>query len=193
MGSNEKIDVIDFIINILKEHEKSLDTQIAKMEEILNNKNVVTKSEKQSSSNKEKVIQIDIKNWNEFIDKSNKPELASFETINEELIINALKRNILFNYKEPISEVTMTIEKNMDKINIKGVEVKKIDDHPLISNGRLNCGLMLKPIKTEYQTTDNKIIQKLTYYMDIEDTRKWLSQKLNIDKDSVINGKISII
>ena len=130
MGSNEKIDVIDFIINILKEHEKSLDTQITKLEEILNNKNISPKKDKEGSSDKEKAIQIDIKNWNEFIDKSNKPELASFEIINEEFIINALKSNILFNYKEPISEVTMTIEKTLDKINIKGVEVKKIEDHP---------------------------------------------------------------
>ena len=192
MSSNEKIDVIDFIINILKEHEKSLDTQIARMEEILNDKNIGTKSDKTSSIDKDRIIRVDINNWNEYQEKTNKPEIASFDIINDEFIINVIKRNILYYYKESISEVTMTIEKNADKINIKGIEVKKIEDHPLISNGRLNCGLMLKPVKTEYQTPDNKIIQKITYHLDVEEARKWLSQKLNVDKDSVINGKISI-
>ncbi|MBM3291603.1 hypothetical protein FJY84_02880 [Candidatus Bathyarchaeota archaeon] len=192
MSSNEKIDVIDFIINILKEHEKSLDTQIARMEDILNNKNISTKSEKSIPSDKERIIRVDIKNWNEYQEKTNKPEIASFDIINDEFIVNAIKRNILYYYNESISEVTMTIEKNVDKINIRGIEVKKIEDHPIISNGRLNCGLMLKPVKTEFNTPENNIIQKITYHIDVEETRKWLSQKLNIDKDSVINGKISI-
>lgn len=34
--SDKRLDLIDFIINVLKEHEKNLDFQIARLEEIIN-------------------------------------------------------------------------------------------------------------------------------------------------------------
>jgi hypothetical protein len=35
MGYDEKVDVIYFIINVLKEHEKNLDAQVTKLEDIM--------------------------------------------------------------------------------------------------------------------------------------------------------------
>ncbi len=36
MSFNEKIDVLDMIIGVLRDHEKTLDTQIARLEKLLN-------------------------------------------------------------------------------------------------------------------------------------------------------------
>ena len=190
MSSNEKIDVIDFIINVLKEHEKNLDEEISRLEGIINtaNKNKTPSGPSQKTSN----IKIIMNKWNEFQEKSNKPEIVSYNMKDGRIIFSAYKNNSLFIYSEDISEISMTIEKTAEKFVIRGVEVSRIEDHPLIFNGTLKCGLNLTPRKSEYKLPEGNVIQKITYEIDTEETLTWLSKKLVIEREKIIYGYLEI-
>jgi len=190
MSSNEKIDVIDFIINVLKEHEKNLDEEISRLEGIINTANKIKTPS--GPSQKTSNIKIIMNKWNEFQEKSNKPEIVSYNMKDGRINFSAFKNNTLFIYSEDISEISMTMEKTAEKFVIRGVEVSRIEDHPLIFNGTLKCGLNLTPRKSEYKLPEGNVIQKITYEIDTEETLNWLSKKLVIEREKIIYGYLEI-
>ena len=89
MSSNEKIDVIDLIINVLREHEKTLDTLISKLE------NTIDSAPKRDGEGVKQVpphnaYSIMVDNWSEFKERSSKAELAAFNMNNNILRISVM-------------------------------------------------------------------------------------------------------
>jgi len=103
-----------------------------------------------------------------------------------------IKENFVFTYVESVSEITMTIEKINEKILVKGLELSKIENHPLVFNGRLKCGLTLTDRKSEFKLPDGNIIQKINYDIDTGETKNWLAKQLEIKRENIIVGEIEI-
>lgn len=191
MSSNEKIDVIDLIINVLREHEKTLDSLISKLE------TTIDSAPKRDDENvKQGIFQnkysIIVNNWSEFKERSSRAELALFNMKDNRLTISVIKENFVYSYVESVSEITMTIEKVNDKILVKGLELSKIEDHPLVFNGRLKCGLNLTHRKSEFNLPDGNIIQKINYEADNGETKSWLVKQLEIKRENIIVGEIGV-
>ena len=191
MSSNEKIDVIDLIINVLREHEKTLDTLISKLEVALDS------TPKKSEENVKQILhynnfRIIVNNWSEFKERTSKAELAAFNMKDNKLKICVIKESFVYSYIESVSEITMTIEKINDKVMVKGLELSKIEDHPLVFSGRLKCGLNLTHRKTEFNLPDGNIIQKINYELDNGETKNWLVKQLEIKKENIIVGEIEV-
>jgi hypothetical protein len=191
MSSNEKIDVIDLIINVLREHEKTLDTLISKLETTIDS---APKRDGESvrqvpPHNKYSII---VDNWPEFKERSSKADLAIFSMKDNKLTISVIKENFVYSYEESVSEITMTIEKINEKILVKGLELSKIENHPLVFNGRLKCGLTLTDRKSEFKLPDGNIIQKINYELDNGETKNWLAKQLEIKRENIIVGEIGV-
>ena len=191
MSSNEKIDVIDLIINVLREHEKTLDTLISKLEVTLDS------TPKKSEENVKQILhhnnfRIIVNNWSEFKERTSKAELAAFNMKDNKLKISVIKESFVYSYIESVSEITMTIEKINDKVMVKGLELSKIEDHPLVFSGRLKCGLNLTHRKTEFNLPDGNIIQKINYELDNGETKNWLVKQLEIKRENIIVGEIEV-
>jgi hypothetical protein len=191
MSSNEKIDVIDLIINVLREHEKTLDTLISKLEVALDS------TPKKSEENVKQILhynnfRIIVNNWSEFKERTSKAELAAFNMKDNKLKICVIKESFVYSYIESVSEITMTIEKINDKVMVKGLELSKIEDHPLVFSGRLKCGLNLTHRKTEFNLPDGNIIQKINYELDNGETKNWLVKQLEIKRENIIVGEIEV-
>ncbi len=191
MSSNEKIDVIDLIINVLREHEKTLDTLISKLEVTLDS------TPKKSEENGKQILhynnfRIIVNNWSEFKERTSKAELAAFNMKDNKLKISVIKESFVYSYIESVSEITMTIEKINDKVMVKGLELSKIEDHPLVFSGRLKCGLNLTHRKTEFNLPDGNIIQKINYELDNGETKNWLVKQLEIKRENIIVGEIEV-
>jgi hypothetical protein len=191
MSSNEKIDVIDLIINVLREHEKTLDTLISKLE------TTIDSAPKKGDENVKQVpyhnkYSIIVNNWSEFKERSSRADLAVFNMKDNKVIISVIKENFVYSYVESVSEVTMTIEKINEKILVKGLELSKIEDHPLVFNGRLKCGLILTHRKSEFNLPDGNIIQKINYEVDSGETKNWLVKQLEIKRENIILGEIEV-
>jgi hypothetical protein len=191
MSSNEKIDVIDLIINVLREHEKTLDTLISKLEVALDS------TPKKSEEDVKQILhynnfRIIVNNWSEFKERTSKAELAAFNMKDNKLKICVIKESFVYSYIESVSEITMTIEKINDKVMVKGLELSKIEDHPLVFSGRLKCGLNLTHRKTEFNLPDGNIIQKINYELDNGETKNWLVKQLEIKRENIIVGEIEV-
>jgi hypothetical protein len=191
MSSNEKIDVIDLIINVLREHEKTLDTLISKLETTLES------APKKDNENVKQVLynnkySIIVNTWSEFKERSSKADLAVFSMKDNKVKISVIKENFVYSYVESVSEITMTIEKINEKILVKGLELSKIEDHPLVFNGRLKCGLTLTDRKSEFKLPDGNIIQKINYEAENGETKNWLAKQLEIKRENIIIGEIEI-
>jgi len=191
MSSNEKIDVIDLIINVLREHEKTLDTLISKLEVTLDS------TPKKSEENVKQILhhnnfRIIVNNWSEFKERTSKAELATFNMKDNKLKISVIKESIVYSYIESVSEITMTIEKINEKVIVKGLELSKIEDHPLVFSGRLKCGLNLTHRKTEFNLPDGNIIQKINYELDNGETKNWLVKQLEIKRENIIVGELEV-
>ncbi|MBS7620333.1 hypothetical protein KEJ21_06800, partial [Candidatus Bathyarchaeota archaeon] len=97
MGYEDKVDVIDLIINVLREHEKNLDDLVARLE------NVVTKTESTRPSPAKTeipaarieapklMISAVIKNWGEFREKSLGASLVAFDVDEKKFNVSVLK------------------------------------------------------------------------------------------------------
>ncbi len=191
MSSNEKIDVIDLIINVLREHEKTLDTLISKLE------TTIESAPKKDNENVKQVLynnkySIIVNTWSEFKERSSKADLAVFSMKDNKVKISVIKENFVYSYVESVSEITMTIEKINEKILVKGLELSKIEDHPLVFNGRLKCGLTLTDRKSEFKLPDGNIIQKINYEAENGETKNWLAKQLEIKRENIIIGEIKI-
>jgi len=191
MSSNEKIDVIDLIINVLREHEKTLDTLISKLEVALDS------TPKKSEEDVKQILhynnfRIIVNNWSEFKERTSKAELAAFNMKDNKLKICVIKESFVYSYIESVSEITMTIEKINEKVMVKGLELSKIEDHPLVFSGRLKCGLNLTHRKTEFNLPDGNIIQKINYELDNGETKNWLVKQLEIKRENIIVGEIEV-
>lgn len=191
MSSNEKIDVIDLIINVLREHEKTLDTLISKLETTIDSAPKMDGERvKQVPPHNKYSIMVD--NWSEFKERSSKADLAIFSMKGNKLTISVIKENFVYTYVESVSEITMTIEKINEKILVKGLELSKIENHPLVFNGRLKCGLTLTDRKSEFKLPDGNIIQKINYELDNGETKNWLAKQLEIKRENIIVGEIEV-
>jgi len=107
MSDPERMSAVDFIISVLREHEKNLDSLIEKL-------NVVSKNLSEFAINKRRheghiryegsgIIHIMCKDWEEFRELSRNADTLSF-TLDDELRIMALHGNIIYEYRESIPE-----------------------------------------------------------------------------------------
>jgi hypothetical protein len=184
MGFDERVDVVDLILKVLKEHEKNLDSIILQLNESLSTRNVdgqvlVTPGLK---------YRVQLSNWEEFKERSLKAEIVAYDISDSKLSISAYKNGSLTIYTEEIPEFTLKKEKSGERIVGKH-DLTKVDGS-LIVGGWLKCGLSVKVKqgKTDLKYTEK--LRKISCEINTNEIQSWLSSELKIDKKSVVSGKI---
>ena len=77
MSYDEKVDVIDFIINVLKEHKKNLDAQVTKLEDIMASDRTVRPSQ-ESPKGVSIRVKVALNRWTEFRERITKLQMLAF-------------------------------------------------------------------------------------------------------------------
>jgi hypothetical protein len=190
MNFDERVDVIDMILGVLKEHEKNLDTLVSQLGAISTapqslpmTQNIVQTSNK---------IRINVRNWADFREKCNKPDIVAFDLVDDSFTVTALKPGMLFSYSETIPEVTIMLEKDSDNVTIEDDNFKIHEDPHFIINGKLQCGLPVQTGKSKSTTQKGDTIHKIIYDVDPDEARQWLQHELKVEKELVINGSVNI-
>jgi len=198
MGYDEKVDVIDLIINVLREHEKSLDDLVARLE------NVVTKTESvRPSSTKTEIpaskievpkimISAVIRNWAEFRDKTLSAGLVAFDVDEKRFNVSAFKDGILYSYNEDIPELELRFKEKDQRIDLEGLEIGRVETVPTILRGRLKCGLEVSLKGLDVKLPEGSSIYKVSYDIDDDEARSWLGFQLKTDKKNIIRGVIKV-
>jgi len=134
MSDSEKINALDFVINVLREHEKNLDALIGRLEEILSGLPTVAgeKIEKRAEEVQKEIkaarvpVNILCENWSDFRDACSGAEVIAFNH-DGVLSIKALHGNIIYEYKETLPThvgslqcgIPVRLQTNLDVAEIK--------------------------------------------------------------------------
>ena len=182
MSLFDKVEVMDFLINVLKDHEKSLDSLITRAE------NVLAENEEKLGVNGgsyDSPIKIVLKDWSEFKRRLESVELICFDLVDQLFIVSAKTRQKVFEYRERVPEPTLETE-NEDDVLLTISD--KVQDDPSLKH-RLTIGLELSCRK---EAAGNPQKNRVFYDIDPQYTRKWLSGELGIHQDFIVCGDIEL-
>lgn len=191
MGFEEKVDVIDLIINVLREHEKSLDELVARLEKVVTEKESARPPTAKMEIPKLTISAL-IKNWIEFKEKSLGANLVAFDVDEKRFNVSALKNGVLYSYTEDIPDLELRFKEKDHRISLEGLDIDRAETVPTILRGRLKCGLEVSVKGVEVKLPESGSVYKVTYDIDAEDARSWLSFQLKTDKKNIIRGLLKI-
>ena len=173
MSQFDKVEVMDFLINVLKDHEKSLDELIARAEVIVNER-----TEDHDFNNSASFpMKIVLKDWQEFKVKALSIDLICFNLLNNVFVISASHGQRLYEYREIIPQIDLTPN------SLNSGRQKPLKNH------RLSIGLELT---TRMNPGSGEIKPEINYEIDLQYTRAWLSKELHVNQSLIVCGDIEI-
>jgi hypothetical protein len=191
MGYDEKVDVIDLIINVLRDHEKTLDGLISKLEQVLAGSAPVSIPAVKAEVVRPAVSVI-IREWTGFRERCLEADIVTFEIEDRQFKVSAVKDGILYLYEEEIPEMEIRYKEEEKKAIIEGIDIRSTELVPTVLRGRLLCGLNISVKGTEVKMPDAVAVYKILYDIDVEEAKSWLAKQLKTDKKNIIRGKIQI-
>jgi len=191
MGYDEKVDVIDLIINVLRDHEKTLDELISKLEEVLTGSAPVPISAVKTEVGRP-AVSVVIREWKSFRERCLESSLVTFEIEEKRFMVSAVKDGILYYFEEEIPEMEIRYKEEEKKAVIEGIDIRSTELVPTVLRGRLQCGLNISVKGTEVKMPDGVSVYKIIYDIDAEEAKSWLAKQLKTEKKNIIRGKIQI-
>lgn len=191
-GYDEKIDVIDLIINVLKDHEKRMDELISRLEVNPKTERALPYRDYRKTSPSRAAVTVELSKWQDFREKGSTASLVTFDIINKKFYVFALGNGILYSYVEEIPEMEIKYNKLEKNVQIESINISTTDLMQVALTGKLECGLGL--LKREYDIEINNEIsmRKISYSVDPTTVKEWLAYQLGIGEKEIIQGKIKI-
>jgi len=189
MSFDEKVDVIDLIINVLKEHEKTLDDLISRLEEALSRGVSITPAEARPAKPS---ITVEVRNWMEFRERCRGSTLAAFDVEEGHFKVSALSGGILYLYEEEMPEMAIRFREEGERAIIDSIDLGAREQFPIAMSGRLNCGLAISVSGITVDLPEGASIYKLQYSIDPMRAKKWLSEELGVEEDRILEGEIRL-
>ena len=184
---DDKVDMLDLLINLLKEHEQKMDELTYRLESLLDERRAPAEPPRRAPERLGVVARVS--SWGEFKRQCTGALSVAVELDERMFKVTALSRNILFAYEEevPVLEV------------IHGDEGEEttytLTDASLMLKsfmGTLDCGLELDRRVIDSALPDGGAAQRVVYYVDPGTARSWLADQLAVEKSSIILGALSL-
>ena len=186
MSFDEKMDAIDLIINVLREHEKSLDELVSRLEGLLARAAPPVGGAEVVGP----TIRAVVREWKEFRERCSGAGLAAFEVQERQFRVSALKGGVLHIYEEPIPDMEIRFREREKGVVIDEVELRGKEVFPAALRGRLNCGLEASVRGEETRMPDGASLYRIVYDVDTERARNWLANQLKMDPKNIIHGRL---
>lgn len=193
---DEKIDVIDLIINVLKDHEKKLDELVSRLENADSDgpprhEPSIRIPEMKVVPGGKPVASVKLKSWTEFRNQARSSEIVAFESDEGHFTVSALAGKLLYAYVEKIPSLEIEYGGDEGKSRIDGININRAELIPSAFKGRLDCGLELKKNEYDISKPDGGLIHMINYFIDPEIAKQWLAYQLEVDDDRVVQGELS--
>jgi len=189
MNQVDKVEVVDFIINILKDHEQSLDTLVDRVEEALStvkNTNVSTKI----SLPQKYASKIQLYQWEDFKKNCRCADYVGFNLTDSMFHVTAKKNENLFEYIETVPDLLFKTQPDAEDVIISGIDMNNLSQSYPLLNGRLQSGLELNSKQVSVTGTSDENLKKIVFNIDAEKTRVWLSKELDTALTNILFGEI---
>jgi hypothetical protein len=197
-GFDEKIDVIDLIINVLKDHENKLDELVSRLEEAQITSDVSIASQESSMPPQEFPKQIKIavtavlENWDEFAEKCSGAQLVAYNIADGFFETSAVTGGIVYIYREEIPRMDIQYSKEPKKVHIESLDISNIGLITAALSGKLDCGLKFTKRGVDVELPSGNTMHNIIYDIDPVIAKSWLAYQLGIDDSLVVQGKLQI-
>lgn len=204
-GFDEKIDVIDLIINVLKDHEKKLDELITRIEkaQIINRtptdtvEETTPQVERASSLPVEKAssgvpVKVELSEWNEFRTRCESARLVAFEVADGRFQITALTDSILYRYTEKIPSMEIRYKTVDEKAQIESIDINRAELVSEAFNGILKCGLKMEKTEHSFKEPGGESVLNVNFHVDTSTARGWIAYQLAVDDEKIHHGSMDL-
>jgi hypothetical protein len=192
---DEKIDVIDLIINVLKDHEKKLDELVSRLEntdsvEAPRHEPIIRVPKMKVTSGGKPVASAVLKRWPEFQKRGRSSGLVAFNTDEGFFRVSALAGGIIYTYVERIPSMEIEYTGDDGKSRIEGINIDRADLIPAAFKGKLECGLELRMNEYDVSRPDGGLVHVINYFVDAEIAKQWLAYQLEMDDEHIVQGEL---
>ncbi len=199
---DEKIDVIDLIINVLKDHEIKLDELVSRLESIPQRATRIEDPEPSESYIRsipsEPRRQIGppvtaiLDRWTDFRLKCQSARLVTFDSKEGTFKVSAIAGGIVYIYNEDMPSMGITYKENGEGARVEGIDINKPGLMPTALREKLDCGLEFDREDITTQLDDGRSLHKIIYKIDSGTARSWIAYQLGIDDSDVVQGILKI-
>jgi len=186
----EKMDALDLVINVLKDHENRLDELLWKLESIItrNTKDSEIKPQSSETLKRYEPHMTQCKEWTDFKGKSKGARRTAFRVREQVLTVDSVTDEEGYRYVE-----TLQVPQNKLSLQIKGYKNKNMENVESIIGvfkRKLECGLQASVKSLKFRSPDGEEILVLFYYIDPEGVKGWLSKELMVPQKSIAAGEL---
>jgi hypothetical protein len=198
MGSSEnsqkKMDVLDMIIGVLREHEVNLDRLCKRLDnlvDVIGTKDIAEEKEplpllKPIEEKRGSLIIESIDNWKDFKTNSRGADFVVFEISKMEVGIYAGSGRTINKYMEPIFN-----GKNQNPYYIENLEERPKTEEGM-ANVNLRCGLDIPFTHSSSISSEEELSTKVGIKLDVTKVKNWLAEQLNVDRKKIVAGRLKI-
>lgn len=194
MGSDRDerpFDVLDMIINLLREHEKTLDELIYRVEEALSARAPEPIPPREPTPPPAGVSAV-LRDWEGFKRRCAYARLLGFVAGDKKFKVTAIAAGVLYVYEEEVPSLKVLYRKEDDEVKIVGVEADDIDLIPKALRRRLDCGLEFGIREVEMGETDGVSARRITWLVKPSAVRDWLAIELRIEPSTIVEGELKL-
>ena len=188
-GFDEKIDVIDLIINVLKDHEKKMDELVSRLEEVQVTP-VEVKAPREPPKQMWAAITAVLKKWVEFTGRCSGAQLVAFDITDGFFEASAVAGGVVYVYREEIPRMDIQYTKGDAGIHIESIDISKAGLMPAALRGNLDCGLEFEKKEVEVGLPEGRVVHKIIYDIDPGTAKSWLAYQLGVDDFAIIQGNL---
>jgi len=191
LDRDDRVDMLDLLINLLKEHEKKMDELTYRLETLLDESKPPAEPPRRAPEGISGVF-ARVSNWREFKRQCTSALSVAVEIDERIFKVTALSRNVLFAYEEeiPVLEVTHRDVAEEGRETTYAVTDASLTLKSLM--GTLDCGLELDRRVINSVLPDGGAVQRVVYYLDPGVARSWLADQLALEESSIILGALSL-
>jgi len=198
----DKIDVMDLIINVLKDHETKLDELVSRLESLpLPRAGRADDSEAEAEDEPPRpvvglprhagpVVTVVLKRWADFRLKCASSRLVAFDTEESVFEVSALAGGVVYVYREEVPSMGITYREDEEGARVEGIDISKPGLMPAALREKLDCGLEFTRRDLETNMGDGRTLHRIIFEIDPMVARSWIAYQLGVDDSDVVQGKL---
>ncbi len=191
-GFDEKIDVIDLIISVLREHEGKLDELVSRLEDA-QSLPVEVRAPQEPREPPEQVgaaITAVLKRWADFTGRCSGSKLVAFDVADGFFETSTVAGGVVYVYREEIPSLDIQYTKGEGGVRIESIDISKAGLMSAALKGRLDCGLEFEKRDVEVELPGGRAVHKILYNIDPGTAKSWIAYQLGVDDSAVVQGRL---
>lgn len=189
----DKIDTLDLIIRVLKDHEQKLDEISSRLAGILGE--TAAEEEREEPIIEEflgetpvtgRISLVTYSGWDKFKAGSQKAIGVAFQADKTKFSVYSVTDARISRYMEELPKDRIIVSEGEDQYSIENI--KNLDDLSLLLSGTLRCGLDVAIQVSQTLLPGRRTIFELEYTFDAKTVKDFLSQELSVPRERIVEG-----